>query len=87
MNDGIKNEIKSVLLDELSAEFKIKELEPGDVTGEMMARETGLSRKWCVDLLERRVISGELTKYKIRNRHGSGFMYAYHKVNAIQDVR
>lgn len=80
MNKAIADEINNILLKELSDKYKISVLKPGDVTAEMLSNETGLSRKWCVDLLEQKVIAGELTKYRIRNRSNTGFMYAYSKV-------
>lgn len=80
MSAQIAKEIHNALLEELVQEYKIHDLKPGDITAEMLAHETGLSRKWCVDILEQKVIAGDLTKYRIRNRSGTGFMYAYHKV-------
>lgn len=53
------------LLEELKAEYKYEEREPGDVTAEEMSDATGLTRNWCSELLNKKVRAGELVKLKV----------------------
>jgi hypothetical protein len=56
------------LLNELAREYKIDDRIQGGVTAEEMESATGLGNKRCMDILNRKVKSGELKKHRVRSQ-------------------
>lgn len=67
----ITSEEHNELLEELTAECSLGELEAGEVTSRMFAESSGLSLKRAGDVLKEKTNRGELTSRWIRNPDGS----------------
>jgi len=67
------------LLEELARELSLPEIEPDEVTAQLVADYTGVS--WCKAsaVLKAKLASGEVTARKVRTRNGKPAT-AYRKV-------
>jgi len=63
------------LLDELTKELACEEMQPDDVTPDMLSKSTGLGRRRCAVILADKYEKGELKRRKVRINGAPGFAY------------
>ena len=54
------------LLQEIIKEFALPEIEPGEITINQLAKMSGKNRRGAADFLERKYLSGLMTRRKVR---------------------
>lgn len=67
------------LLNELKKEHHTEDRLPGDVSSLDLSKATGLSRRWCSEVLKSKVNKGELQQVRIRNSNGK-MIFVYRKL-------
>lgn len=58
------------LLDEIANELKLEKRLPGDVSAYDLAEATGLTHRWCENVLSEKASKGQLVKIKVRSKKG-----------------
>ena len=66
------------LLTELIAQYKVEEMQPGDVTARMLAEAAGITVNWAGQTLCEKAERGELVRVRVRDGRGK-VIAAYRK--------